>query len=52
MYETALDYLKRSSGQNVKYADVYFDPQPILDNGLSMSAMMNAMNAARRKSHN
>ena len=49
LYETALDYLFRSSRQNVKYAEVYFDPQPILDNGLAMPAMMNAMNAARSK---
>lgn len=47
IYDTALDYFKRSSRQNVKYAEVYFDPQPVLDNGLSMPAMMNAMNTAR-----
>ena len=46
-YDTAMDYFKRSSEQNLKYAEIYFDPQPALENGISMPEMMAGMNAAR-----
>ena len=47
-YDTAMDYFKRSSKQNLKYAEIYFDPQPALENGIAMPAMMAGMNAARK----
>lgn len=46
-YDTAMDYFKRSSAQNLKYAEIYFDPQPALENGITMPEMMAGMNAAR-----
>lgn len=46
-YDTATDYFKRSAEQNLKYAEIYFDPQPALENGITMPAMMAGMNAAR-----
>lgn len=48
-YETTLDYLIRSAQQNVKFAEMYFDPQPGLDFGLSLGDMLSGMNAARDK---
>lgn len=46
-YDTAMDYFKRSSVQNLKYAEIYFDPQPALESGITMPEMMTGMNAAR-----
>lgn len=46
-YDTAIDYFKRSHEQNLKYAEIYFDPQPALENGISMPDLMSGMNAAR-----
>lgn len=46
-YDTAMDYFKRSSEQSLKYAEIYFDPQPALENGVTMPEMMAGMNAAR-----
>lgn len=46
-YDTAIDYFKRSHKQSLKYAEIYFDPQPALENGITMPAMMAGMNAAR-----
>lgn len=46
-YDTAMDYFRRSAKQGLKYAEIYFDPQPALDNGLDMPSMMAGMNRAR-----
>lgn len=54
-YDITLNYLIRSSHQNVKYVEMYFDPQPAIENGLSLEAMLTGMNAARDvgiKEHN
>lgn len=48
-YETALDYLFRSAQQNVKFAEMQFDPQPAIENGLSLGAVLSGLNAARQK---
>lgn len=47
-YETTFEYLSRSALQNVRYAEVYFEPQYAIDAGLPITAQLEGMNEALR----
>ncbi len=50
-YDLAWAYLQRAAGQNVRHAEIFFDPQTHTDRGIEMGTVIGGLDRALRDAH-